>query len=65
MNVMTAPMPGLINESVLDMIGDTPMVELQTIGSDLGARIAIKLESRNPGGSVKDRVGRSMIDDAA
>lgn len=45
-------------------IGSTPLVRLNRLGADLPASIAIKLESRNPGGSVKDRIGRSMIDDA-
>ncbi|MGB4441925.1 MAG: cysteine synthase A [Coriobacteriia bacterium] len=45
-------------------IGWTPLVRLNRLGADLPASIAIKLESRNPGGSVKDRIGRSMIDDA-
>ncbi len=45
-------------------IGDTPVVFLNRLGEGLPGRIAVKLESRNPGGSVKDRIGRGMIDDA-
>ncbi|MBS3956491.1 MAG: cysteine synthase A [Clostridiales bacterium] len=45
-------------------IGDTPLVALRRLGAGLPGRIAIKLESRNPGGSVKDRIARGMIDDA-
>ncbi|MHB1017778.1 MAG: cysteine synthase A [Coriobacteriia bacterium] len=45
-------------------IGATPLVRLNRLGADLPASIAIKLESRNPGGSVKDRIGRNMLDDA-
>lgn len=45
-------------------IGSTPLVRLNRIGADLPASIAVKLESRNPGGSVKDRIGRNMLDDA-
>ena len=45
-------------------IGATPLVYLNVLGKDLPGRIAIKLESRNPGGSVKDRIALGMIDDA-
>jgi cysteine synthase A len=45
-------------------VGRTPLVELRRISKGLPARIAVKLESRNPCGSVKDRVGVAMIDDA-
>src|SRR5262245_1204939 len=48
---------------VLDLIGHTPLVELH--GFDTGAcRLLVKLESHNPGGSIKDRIGRSMIEAA-
>jgi cysteine synthase A len=49
---------------VIDTVGKTPLVELQKIGAGLPARIAAKLESRNPTGSVKDRVGVALIEDA-
>jgi cysteine synthase A len=49
---------------VVDTIGSTPLVRLDQLGKGLPGRVYIKLESRNPGGSVKDRIGRSMIDDA-
>jgi cysteine synthase A len=42
-------------------IGHTPLVALERLGAGLGASIVAKLESRNPGGSVKDRIGLSMI----
>ncbi|HEX9295082.1 MAG TPA: cysteine synthase A [Polyangiaceae bacterium] len=45
-------------------VGRTPMVELRRIGAGLRCRLAAKLESRNPCGSVKDRIGISMIEDA-
>lgn len=45
-------------------IGNTPLVRLNRIGKGLPAAIAVKLESHNPGGSVKDRIGLGMIDDA-
>src|SRR6478736_5416449 len=44
--------------------GRTPLVELHRIGAGLPARIVAKLESRNPCGSVKDRIGVAMIEDA-
>jgi len=45
-------------------IGRTPLVSLVRLGVDLPGRVAVKLESRNPGGSVKDRIALGMIDDA-
>src|SRR5579863_4707869 len=49
--------------SVLDLIGNTPMVELTTF--DTGrCRLFVKLESQNPGGSIKDRMAVAMIDAA-
>ena len=49
---------------LLQSIGNTPMVELQRIRTDHGARILVKLEGSNPGGSVKDRPAFWMIDQA-
>jgi len=49
---------------VVDTIGSTPLVHLDKLSAGLPGRVAIKLESRNPGGSVKDRIGKAMIDDA-
>ena len=51
-------------EDIIGTIGETPLVFLRRITRGLDARIAVKLESRNPGGSVKDRVARGMVDDA-
>ncbi|MCI4326904.1 MAG: pyridoxal-phosphate dependent enzyme [Thermoplasmata archaeon] len=50
--------------TVLDLIGDTPVLPLHRLGKDLPYRILAKLEFLNPGGSVKDRIGARMIDDA-
>ena len=44
-------------------IGRTPLVELRRIGEN-GARLLAKLELRNPGGSVKDRIAAAMVEDA-
>jgi len=51
---------------VFDLIGNTPLVELQRVNPERarGVRILAKLESRNPGGSVKDRAARHIILDA-
>ena len=51
-------------DSVLDTIGDTPLVRLNEIGSDLPPTILAKVEFFNPGGSVKDRIGVSLIEEA-
>jgi cystathionine beta-synthase len=52
-----------LNGSILDMIGNTPLVELRHI--DTGkCRLFVKLENQNPGGSIKDRIGLTMIEAA-
>jgi cysteine synthase A len=53
-----------IADSVLDLIGNTPLVRLHRVGPAGSATILAKVESQNPGGSVKDRIARSMIEDA-
>lgn len=53
-----------IAESITDLIGRTPLVRLPRIDEGTGARIVGKLESFNPGGSVKDRIGLNMIEAA-
>jgi cysteine synthase B len=50
--------------SVLDLIGDTPLVDISALSPNPAARIYMKLEGQNPGGSVKDRVALSLIEDA-
>lgn len=47
--------------SVTQLIGNTPLLKLQRIVSDESATVLVKVESRNPGGSVKDRIGLAMI----
>ncbi len=50
--------------AVLALIGNTPMVKVTRF--DTGpCELFLKLESQNPGGSIKDRIGRSMIETAA
>ena len=50
--------------TLLDLIGNTPVVRLQKIGAELGPTLLAKLEYMNPGGSNKDRIALSMIDEA-
>jgi cysteine synthase B len=47
--------------SILDLIGETPMVDVSALSPNPSARILMKLEGRNPGGSVKDRVALSLV----
>lgn len=53
-----------IAKSALDLIGNTPMVRLNKIVGAGSARVYAKLESFNPGGSIKDRICLSMMEDA-
>jgi cystathionine beta-synthase len=53
-----------ICDTILEAIGDTPMVRLRTIGRDTGCEILAKCEFLNAGGSVKDRIGRRMVEEA-
>jgi len=50
--------------SVLELIGRTPLVRLSRLPKADGATVLAKIESRNPGGSVKDRIALAMVDDA-
>lgn len=51
-------------ESISDLIGDTPLLRLRRLSEECGLDILAKLEGGNPAGSVKDRIARSMVDDA-
>jgi len=53
-----------IAESVLDLVGNTPMVKLRRVGEGLPCPVVAKVEMVNPGGSVKDRPAIAMIDAA-
>ena len=53
-----------VADSVLDLIGNTPLVRLRRVGSDIACPVVAKLETTNPGGSSKDRPAVTMIDAA-
>src|SRR5262245_32668225 len=50
--------------SVLELIGNTPLVEVSALSTDPAVRILAKLEGQNPGGSIKDRIAWKMIQEA-
>ena len=52
------------HESVLDLIGNTPVVDVSVLSPNPRVRLIAKLEGQNPFGSVKDRIAKSMIDQA-
>ncbi|MDE6051170.1 MAG: pyridoxal-phosphate dependent enzyme, partial [Paramuribaculum sp.] len=55
-----------IAQNLTQLIGNTPLLEVQQIekAEQLKARVLVKIESFNPGGSVKDRIALAMINDA-
>lgn len=53
-----------IYDSILEAIGNTPMVRLRSVGKDTGCEFLAKCEYLNAGGSVKDRIGRRMLEEA-
>jgi [CysO sulfur-carrier protein]-thiocarboxylate-dependent cysteine synthase len=56
-------MDAVIASSLLDLVGNTPLVELQRLSPRPGVQIYAKLEGQNPTGSIKDRVAKAMLDD--
>jgi len=54
----------MIHNSILKTIGDTPIVRLDKIGANLDCKLFAKCEFLNPGGSLKDRIGLRMIEEA-
>lgn len=54
-----------IENSILNRIGNTPLIELKTLVPEGGARVFLKIESQNPTGSMKDRMALAMIEAAA
>jgi cysteine synthase A len=53
-----------VYDNIADTFGNTPLVRIPRLNKGLGAEILVKLESMNPGGSVKDRIGVAMIEAA-
>ncbi|MEK7233071.1 MAG: pyridoxal-phosphate dependent enzyme, partial [Elusimicrobiota bacterium] len=51
-------------ENVLEAVGNTPLIRINRLAKGLKPKIYVKAEFMNPGGSVKDRIGVAMIDDA-
>ncbi|MEZ2296749.1 PLP-dependent cysteine synthase family protein [Variovorax sp. RCC_210] len=62
MNQAARTIDNAIQGSVLDTIGDTPLLALRHVVPANGARVLLKLESRNPTGSMKDRIALAMIE---
>jgi cysteine synthase B len=54
----------MVNDSVLDLIGNTPMVDVSVLSPKPSVRLVAKLENQNPFGSVKDRIAKAMIEAA-
>lgn len=53
-----------VADSIIELIGNTPLVKLNRVADDASANLYLKLEFFNPGGSVKDRIALAMIEDA-
>ncbi|HLX34527.1 MAG TPA: cysteine synthase family protein [Candidatus Limnocylindrales bacterium] len=58
-----ATRPANVFEDIVDAIGNTPMVRIQSLSPDPTVRLYAKLEGMNPSGSVKDRIATALIDD--
>src|SRR5580692_10886642 len=56
--------PGRAVQSVIDSIGNTPLVRLHRVARGLPVPVLVKCEHLNPGGSVKDRIAVAIVDDA-
>ena len=57
-------MPATMHANVLDMIGNTPLVDVSNLSPNPNVRILAKMEMQNPFGSVKDRIAKRMIETA-
>jgi cysteine synthase B len=56
--------PGIVAESLLELVGSTPLVELPRLSPKPSVKLYAKLEGQNPSGSIKDRVAKTMIEAA-
>src|SRR5918996_3212625 len=56
--------PEAIAPSLLDLVGNTPLVELPRLSPKPGIKLYAKLEGQNPTGSIKDRIAKAMIEAA-
>ena len=54
----------MIHDNILTTIGNTPVVRMNQIGNELDCELFSKCEFLNPGGSIKDRIGWKMVEDA-
>jgi cysteine synthase A len=54
----------MVFDSILDSVGNTPIVKLNKLTKGMRSKVYVKIEGKNPGGSIKDRAALSMIDDA-
>ena len=54
----------MIHDNILTTIGNTPVVRMNQIGNGLECELFSKCEFFNPGGSIKDRIGWKMVEDA-
>ncbi len=52
------------SKTVLELIGNTPLVEIRSLNPNSRVKLFVKLEKCNPGGSVKDRIAKYMIEQA-
>jgi cystathionine beta-synthase len=64
MSALTHTTTADIKDTILDAIGDTPLVRLSRLGAGLRAQLVAKVEALNPGGSIKDRVALALIEAA-
>jgi cystathionine beta-synthase len=62
--ISDAGAPMQVVDSLVDLVGDTPLVRLDRVGRELECQLVAKLEQMNPGGSVKDRIALGMIEAA-